>query len=73
MIFSSYFTFLRRGNMSVRQIPQSREYEKVRPVQNVAFFGRPIRNGAICIKAINKLVLRSVGYDFHFGPVFQPR
>lgn len=77
LVFPSYFTYLRRGNMpfqtvrgiSARRFQEFRAYERSRPVQNLAIFGRPIRDGLVCVKGINRLVLRSVGYDFHFGPV----
>jgi hypothetical protein len=77
LVFPSYFTYLRRGNMpfqtvmgmSARMFPQFRAYEAMRPIQNIALLGRPIRDAAVRVKAINRVVLRSVGYDFHFGPV----
>ncbi len=76
IIFPSYFTYLRRGNMpfqtvygmSHRRIPQFRAYEQSRPVQNLAIFGRPIRDGVLSVKSIDKVILRRVSYDYHFGP-----
>jgi deoxycytidine triphosphate deaminase len=38
------------------------------PVQNLGIFGRPIRVGVLSVKCIDKVVLRGICYDFHFGP-----
>lgn len=69
LVFPSYFTYLRRGNMpfqtvlgiSHRRIPQSRAYEQARPVQNLALFGRPIRDGWVCVK-----IFQTNGFALHF-------
>jgi hypothetical protein len=78
LIFPSYFTYVRRGNMpfqtalgiSHRRIPQFRAYEQARPVQNIALFGRPIRDQIVSVRSIDQVILRGVGYNFHFGPVY---
>ena len=77
LVFPSYFTYLRRGNMpfqttygiSFRRIPQFRAYEQARPVQNIALFGRPIYDGIVAVKCIDRVILRRISYDVHFGPV----
>ncbi len=79
LVFPSYFTYLRRGNMpfqtvfgiSHRRIPQFRAYEQTRPVQNLAIFGRPLRDRLVSARSIDRVILRSIGYDIHFGPVFK--
>jgi hypothetical protein len=55
--------------ISHRRIPQYQPYEQATAVPNLAIFGRPIKNGLVQPKCINKLILRRVGYEFHFGPV----
>ena len=46
-----------------------REYERAKTIPNLALFGRPIEEGQVQVRCINKLILRRVDYDFHFGPV----
>lgn len=36
---------------------------------NLALFGRPIEQGGVTVKCINRMVLTQVGYMGHFGPV----
>jgi hypothetical protein len=77
LIYPSYFSMLRTGGMpfetvtgiSHRRIPTLADYERSKIVPNLAIFGRPIRDGIVEVKCINKLVLTRVEYDFHFGPV----
>jgi len=77
LIYPSYFSMLRTGGMpfetvlgiSHRRIPTLADYEKSKIVPNLAIFGRPIRDGILEVKCINKVVLTRVEYDFHFGPV----
>ena len=55
--------------MSHRTIPKLAEQEQSKIVANLALFGRPVEQGKVEIRSINRLVLRKVQYDFHFGPV----
>ncbi|MCF6258485.1 MAG: RES family NAD+ phosphorylase [Gammaproteobacteria bacterium] len=75
--YPSYFSLLRSGGMpfettyglSHRRIPQLHEHEKRKIIKNLALFGRPLSESAIRVKCINKLVLSTVEYGVHFGPV----
>ena len=78
IIYPSYFSLARHGGMpfqavvygiSNRWIPQFQEHEEAMTVQNLAVFGRPIREETVAIKCINKLTLTRVSYHFLFGPV----
>lgn len=76
IIYPSYFSLLRLGAMpfqtvygiSHRRILQYQEYEQAKSIPNLALFGRPVEQGAVSVQSINKLILRRVAYDFHFGP-----
>lgn len=78
IIYPSYFSLLRAGTMplqtvygiSHRRIPQFQTNEQNTSVPNLAIFGRPIAEGKINVKCINKVILNRVIYDFHFGPVY---
>ena len=75
--YPSYFSLLRSGGMpfettyglSHRLIPQLHDYEKSKIIKNLALFGRPLEESVISIKCINRLVLHTVEYGVHFGPV----
>ncbi|TKB27449.1 RES domain-containing protein [Desulfopila sp. IMCC35006] len=75
IIYPSYFSLLRTGatpfetvyGISHRMIPQYRDYEEAKSIPNLAIFGRPVAEGKVSIKCINKLIMRKVSYDFHFG------
>ncbi len=75
IIYPSYFSLLRTGTMpfqtvygiSHRMIPQYKAHEEAKSIPNLAIFGRPIRENKIDIQCINKLIMRRVSYDFHFG------
>ncbi|MCK9207960.1 MAG: RES family NAD+ phosphorylase [Salinivirgaceae bacterium] len=77
IIYSSYFSLLRTGAMpfdtvygiSIRRLPNYKQYAKSQIIQNIALFGRPINEGIVNVKCINKLSLNRVIYDYHFGPV----
>lgn len=75
--YPSYFSLLRSGGMpfettygiSHRLIPQLQEHEKSKIIQNLGLFGKPLEESKITIKCINRLVLHTVEYGVHFGPV----
>ncbi len=77
LIYPSYFSELRTGvmplrttyGMSNRRIPQYQEIEEALAVPNYAIFGRPIEDGKLVVRCINKVVISRVDYKFHFGPV----
>ena len=78
LVYPSYFSMLRNGvkpfettyGMSNRQIPQYRDFEEAKSTANFAIFGRPIREGLLEVSCINRVVLSTVSYSVHFGPVF---
>ena len=77
LVYPSYFSLLQTGKIpfettfgiSHRRIPKLAEQEQSKIVANLAVFGRPVEQGKVEIRSINRLVLRKVQYDFHFGPV----
>ena len=77
LAYPSYFSLLRTGKvpfettfgMSHRAIPKLADRERSKIVANLALFGRPVEQGKVEIRSINRLVLRRVQYDFHFGPI----
>jgi hypothetical protein len=78
IIYPSYFSLLRLGGMpfessvygiSNRRIPEFQKYEKAKTIPNLAIFGRPIKDGRISVRCMNRLIIRRVNYEFHFGPV----
>jgi hypothetical protein len=76
LVYSSYFTLLRTGEMpfattfgiSHRRI-QGAEYTRKNTIENLALFGRPVKDGSIAVRSINRVVLNKVVYGLHFGPV----
>jgi hypothetical protein len=77
LIYPSYFSLLRTGGLpfetsfgiSHRVIKRFSEHEQSKTMPNYALFGRPIAQGLVEVKAINRLILNRVEYGFHFGPV----
>lgn len=77
LIYPSYFSELRTGVMplrttygiSNRRIQQFQPIEQSLSVPNYAIFGRPVKDGRIAVKCINKMIISRVEYEFHFGPI----
>ena len=77
LIYPSYFSLFRTGAMpfdsvygiSVRKFPSYKNHAKSQIIQDIALFGRPIKEETIAVKCINRLVLNKVKYDVRFGPV----
>lgn len=77
IIYPSYFSLLRLGAMpfqtvygiSHRRIPQFQAYEQAKSLPNLAIFGRPIEQGKLTVKGINKVIMTRLEYNFLFGPV----
>lgn len=77
VVYPSYFSLIQTGAMPfetghgllLRRIRELTEYEESKTVPNVGIFGYPIRNGLLEVVCINRLILRRVQYDFHFGPI----
>lgn len=77
VIFPSFFSLLRTGGrpfetaygLSVRRFPQAEQHAKAHMIPNFALFGRPIEQGSVAVRCINRMILTQVGYLGHFGPV----
>jgi len=77
LVFPSYFSLLRTGTMPFqtsyglpnRYFKELHDYEQSRTIPNLALFGRPVKEGKVNVRCINRLILRKVDYGFHFGPV----
>lgn len=77
VIYPSYFSLLRTGSfpfettygISHRRISDLKNYESRKIIPNIALFGRPIREGIISVKCMNRIMITKVSYDYHFGPV----
>lgn len=76
LVYPSYFSLLRTGGLpfetmagiSLRRLPRFADYERAKIIPNLAIFGRPIENGLVSVQCINRLIMRRVEYDLHFGP-----
>lgn len=76
LLFPSYFSLLRTGapfletayGLSTRVFPGSASHEAGKVVPNIALFGRPIADGRVEVRCINRLYLRQAAYDLGFGP-----
>ena len=77
MAYPSYFSMLRNGvkpfettyGISHRRIPQYREFEDSKISPNYAIFGRPVEARLVDVQCVNRVVLSTVVYSVHFGPV----
>ncbi len=77
LVFPSYFSMLRNGvkpfettyGISHRKIPQFKQFEESKISSNFGVFGRPIEEGMLEVRCINRVVLSTVMYSVHFGPV----
>ena len=77
IVYPSYFSMLRNGvkpfettyGILHRRIPQLREFEEAKVSANFAIFGRPIQEGLVDVRCVNRVVLSTVFYSVHFGPV----
>ncbi|WP_201782543.1 RES family NAD+ phosphorylase, partial [Flavobacterium akiainvivens] len=77
LIYPSYFSTLGTGStpfptllgFSIRQFEELKDYARAQVIENIAIFGRPLRDGKIIVRSINRVVLNKVEYDLRFGPV----
>ena len=76
LLYPSYFSLLRTGGspfettygISHRRIRQLADSERAKIVPNIALFGRPIEDGVVEVRCINRVVIRRADYDLSFGP-----
>ena len=55
--------------ISHRKIPGYKEFEQAKISANFAIFGRPVQEDLVEVCCINRVVLSTVSYSVHFGPV----
>jgi hypothetical protein len=76
-IYPSYFSLVRVGcqpfetayGISIRKLPVLAESARQQILPNLAIFGRPIAQGFVAVRSINRVILNRVDYDLIFGPV----
>jgi len=76
LVYPSFFSLLKSGNIPFessfglphRMFPHLHNRERAKITSNLALFGHPIKQGDVKVHSINRLVLRRVQYEFHFGP-----
>ncbi len=81
LVYPSYFTLLRTGatpfettfGLSHRRLPGAREHARKNTISNLALFGRPLTEGSVTVRCINRVSLNKVAYKLHFGPVLVDR
>ena len=77
LVYPSYFTLLRTGatpfettfGLSHRRLPGGREHARKNTISNLALFGRPLTEGSVTVRCINRVSLNKVDYKLHFGPL----
>ena len=77
IVYPSYFSELHTGVMPLRTsyglshriIPQFSDIESALSIPNYAIFGDPIEEGKLTVRCINKMIIKKIGYEFHFGPI----
>lgn len=79
IIYPSYFSYFRTGNIpfetvygiSIRKIASLKSYAKSQIIENLALFGRPIEEGKVDVRCINKVLLNKIDYKKTFGPIIE--
>jgi len=77
LVYPSFFSLFRsKANhldsmcgKSVPSISLFKAHTKSQIIQNVALFGRPIKEKIIAVKCINQVLLNKIIYDVLFGPI----
>lgn len=78
LIYPSYFSYVRTGaipfdtvyGMSIRKIPELKDFVQSQSIPNVILFGRPVKENKVTVDCINKVVINKVSYDTTFGPAY---
>lgn len=76
IIYPSYFSYLKNGQrpfetvygISIRKIPQLKDYSNSQIISNIALFGRPIEDKKVGVECINKIIINRIKYDITYGP-----
>lgn len=77
IIYPSYFSYVRTGaipfdtilGMSIRIVEPLTDFAAAQIIPNIALFGRPIAEGKVTVKCINRIMLNGIRYEMTFGPV----
>ena len=77
IVYPSYFSLVSSGarpfetvyGISIRRIPELIQYASSQTIANVAIFGRPLKDGLLEVKSINRVVMSQAAYQLTFGPV----
>lgn len=76
LLYPSYFSQVRNCvpfatvyGLSVRLFPSYRSHAKAELASNICLFGRPIEQGHLRVKCIDRLIINRTMYDIQFGPV----
>jgi len=77
LVYPSYFTSLRTGGtplettfgLSHRILPGFREHARRNTILNLALFGRPLADGIVVVRCIDRAILKKATYTVHFGPL----
>lgn len=78
IIFPSYFSFVKTGHIpfdtvygiSIRRIPELKDYAQSQSIPNIALFGRPVKENKVLVHCVNKVLINKVEYDISFGPAY---
>lgn len=76
VLYPSYFSMLRTGaipfetvyGISNRRMSHLVEHERGKIVPNIALFGRPVADGRVAVRCINRVLINRVAYGISFGP-----
>lgn len=79
IIYPSYFSYFRTGNIpfetvygvSIRKIASLKSYAKSQIIENLALFGRPVEEGKVDVKCINRAIINKINYGITFGPIIK--
>ena len=79
LVYPSYFTLLRTGatplettfGLSHRRLPDFQEHARRSTILNLALFGRPLANGSVAVRCIDRAILKKAEYTIHFGPLLR--
>jgi len=57
--------------LSHRRFPGFSEYARQNTISNLALFGRPVAEGLVTIRCIDRVMLNKVEYKLNFGPLLK--
>jgi hypothetical protein len=77
VLYPSYFSLLRTGarlfetvyGMSIRRVEREKGAVAAHILPNIGIFGRPLSDGRVSVKSIDRVRLERAQYKLNFGPV----